>query len=140
MRIKRDKLDDLFSEFIRRRAIAEVGGCERCLRPKVDIVKDNGDIFPAWKQLECSHFVGRGNQATRYDEDNACALDFGCHQYFTSHPLEHTEWFAKRLGEDKFNMLLGRMRNTWPHPDKKLIEIYLKEKLKEVNNDSRNMV
>lgn len=134
MRIKRDKLDALFSEFIRKRAIAEVGGCQRCLRPKFDIVKDNGDILPAWKQLECSHFFGRSRQATRYDEDNAVGLCGACHMYFTSHPLEHTEWFAARLGE-RFEFLQGRMRNTWPHPDKKLIEIYLRERIKGLKNE-----
>jgi len=95
------------------------GYCERCGK------------YYGWKKLQCSHFFGRARRSVRWDEDNACALDFGCHQYFTAHPLEHTEWFMNRLGEDKFNMLLSRMRNTHPKPDKKLIEIYLRERIKE---------
>lgn len=132
MKIRLDALDKLASEYVRRRAIAEVGGCQRCLTPKYDIQKEDGSIFPAWKQLECSHFIGRSNRAVRYDTDNLVGICAGCHLYLTSHPLEHTEWFKNRLGEDKFNMLMGRMRQTWPKPDRKLIEIYLKEQIKQL--------
>jgi len=60
VRIKIDPLDALFSEYIRCRAIKEVHGCERCLAWKVD-----------YKGLECSHFHGRAQKSTRWDEDNA---------------------------------------------------------------------
>tara|TARA_Y100000310_G_scaffold345212_1_gene462742 strand:- start:2209 stop:2577 length:369 start_codon:yes stop_codon:yes gene_type:complete len=119
VKIKISPLDALFSEFIRKRA---KGYCERC-----------GKLY-GWKGLQCSHFHGRAKRSVRWDEDNACALDFGCHIYFTSHPLEYYEWFKNRLGEDGFNTLQGRVRITHPKPDKKLLTIYFKQKIKELAN------
>ncbi len=121
MRIKLSPLDKLFSEFVRKRAIQRVHGCERCGAWKAD-----------YKELQCSHFFGRAKKSVRWDEDNAAGLCFGCHQHFTSHPLEHTEWFQKRLG-DKFDLLRARAY-TPTKPDINAITLYLKEKLKEINN------
>lgn len=112
MKVRIDPLDRLFSRYI----LARDKYCQRC-----------GGLGG----LQTSHFWGRARRSVRWDEDNACLLCFGCHMYFTAHPFEHTEWFGNRLGEDKFNMLLSRMRNTHPKPDKKLIEIYLRERIKE---------
>lgn len=124
-------LDALFSEYIRKRAIARVGGCERCLTPKFDIQKDNGDVFPAWKQLQCSHFHGRAKKSTRFDEDNCIGICGACHLYLTAHPLEHVEFFKQRFGGDKFDMLNSRMRDI-QKPDKELLTLYYKQKLEEI--------
>ena len=129
-RIRIDSLDKLVSEFARRRAIVRVGGCERCLAQKHDIQKDNGDTFPAWMQLQCSHFHGRGKQSVRYDEDNVAGLCYGCHQYFTSHPAEHYRWFRERLG-DRFD-LLGIRANNLGTPDKELLTLYYTQKIREL--------
>ena len=126
-------LDRLYSEFIRRRAIARVGGCERCLSPKWDITKEDGSIFPAWKQLQCSHFHGRGKGSVRYDEDNGAGLCGACHMYFTAHPLEHTEWFKAHLGEREFDMLSNRARIVPYKPDKEAISLYYQEKLEKAD-------
>ena len=93
-------------------------------------MKEDGEVLPAWRQLECCHFDGRGNQSVRYDEDNALGGCFSCHQYLDAHPLEKIEWFKRNLGEDGFNQLQGRMRITYPKPDKKAIKLYLEERLK----------
>ncbi len=113
MRIKLSPLDKLFSIFIRQRAMQRVGGCERCLTPKRD-----------YNQLQCSHFHGRSRKSVRWDEDNAAGLCFGCHQHFTSHPLEHVEWFKKHLGEE-FDLLEGRMRIIGM-PDVEVLTLYYK--------------
>jgi len=130
-RMKRDPLDDLFSEYIRKRAMARVGGCEKCLAKKCDMTKEDGSIFPAWKQLQCSHFHGRGNHSIRWDEDNAAGLCGGCHMYFTANPSEHKAWFVARLGELGEALLEGRKREGMP--DKEAIKIYLKVKLEELS-------
>lgn len=113
------RLDSLFSEFIRKRAIQGVGGCERCLTTK-----------PDYKKLQCSHFWGRARKSIRWDEDNAVGLCGACHLYLTAHPAEHADFFKKLLS-DKYDLLEGRMRNL-DKPDKKLIELYYKEKIKEM--------
>ncbi len=126
--MKIDPLDKLFSQERRMTAISKVGGCERCLHPKFDIQKEDGSIFPAWKQLQCSHFWGRSNKKVRWDEDNAAGLCGGCHRYFTSHPHLHEEWFKERLG-DGFDLLTVRA-NTTQKVDKFVIWLYLKERIR----------
>ncbi len=116
MKIRIDPLDVLFSRFIRLRA---KGQCERCLQ-EVD-----------FKRLQTAHFDGRARKSVRWDEDNACACCCGCHRYLDAHPIEKIEFFKKLLGEEGFEALQGRMRQIGM-PDKKMIEIYLKEKIKEL--------
>jgi len=118
MKIRIDPLDTIFSQYIRMRAMKSVHGCERCLTAKV-----------SYKQLQCSHFIGRGRKSTRWDEDNAAGLCFGCHSHFTAHPLEHVEWFKERLG-DKFNLLQARVRTPGRYIDKASIKLYLQAKIK----------
>ena len=120
MKIRIDPLDQLFSKYIRLRAMAEVGGCERCLQGKVD-----------YKEIQCSHFIGRAKKSVRWDEDNAAALCLGCHAYFTAHPLEHVEWFKARLG-DKFDLLRARSRTPARQLDKTALRLYYEAKIKEV--------
>jgi hypothetical protein len=127
----RDPLDDLFSEYIRRRAIQRVSGCERCLTPKHDTLKEDGTIFPAWKTLQCSHFNSRGDLSTRFDPDNAIGACGACHLFLEHHPHEHDRWFKEHLGQEKFDMLEGRNR-VLEKPDRKLLEIYYKAKIKEM--------
>ncbi|KKM70644.1 hypothetical protein LCGC14_1438740 [marine sediment metagenome] len=117
--MKLDPLDKLFSQYIRMRAISRVGGCERCLHTKT-----------SYKQLQCSHFHGRARKSVRWDEDNAVGLCGACHMYLTAQPHIHEEWFKEKLG-DRFDLLLARMRNTHPKPDKNLLWIYYREKIKE---------
>ena len=117
MKVRRDSLDTLFSKFIRLR---DKGTCQRC-----------GHYVGLTPGLHCSHFHGRSRKSVRWDEDNAVALCFGCHQYFTSRPLEHVEWFKSHLG-DRFELLSGRMRQIGK-PDKELLGLYYKEKIKQLS-------
>ncbi len=67
---------------------------------------------------------------TRWDEENCCALCFGCHQYLDSQPIEKVEFFKEWLGENNFNMLNSRVRQVHPKPDKNLLMIYYQSKIK----------
>lgn len=118
MKIRISKLDKLFSEFIRKRAVLRVNGCEKCLKPM------------RWKNLENSHFHGRGQKSVRFDPDNCAGLCFTCHRYLQEHPLEHVDWFRKHLGEDDFYKLNIRAA-LLGIPDESAIEIYYKMRLKE---------
>ena len=113
MKIRIDPLDKLVSEYVRKRS---GGYCERCGK------------YYGWKGLQACHFHGRSKRSVRYDEDNLVALDFGCHQFLDSHPLEKVEFFKTRLGERGFNMLNSRMRGM-EKVDRKLLELYYQNKL-----------
>ena len=117
MKIRIDPLDKLFSEYIRLRDKV----CQRCFSPTNSIV--------------CMHFHGRSSKSVRWDEDNACGGCMGCHSYLDGHPVEKVEFFLKRLGQERFDALDGRRRITWPKPDKKLLTIYLQQKIKELSHE-----
>ena len=135
MKIRLDPLDKLFSDYIRMRVYSEgVVACEFCGREYRDKVKENGGIYPAWRYLQCSHFHGRRKRSVRYDPENACALDFSCHIYLGENPYAHTEFFKQRLGSERFELLNIRA-NKLEKIDKEAITVYLKEKIKEVNDD-----
>jgi len=110
MKIRIDPLDKLFSKFIRLRDKV----CQRC----------------GGTNIACAHFHGRAKKSVRWDEDNACGLCFGCHIYLDSHPIEKIEFFQWRLG-DRYDLLNARA-NQPGKPDKGAIELYLKEKIKEL--------
>jgi len=71
--------------------------CERC-----------GKVFnlPDTQGLHCSHFVGRGNYATRFEPLNAFAHCCACHFYFEGNPHIFTAWVKDRLGIDLYEQLL----------------------------------
>jgi len=49
--------------------------------------------------------------------------------------MEKVEFFKQLLGEEKFDLLNCRMRNTWPKPDKKMLMIYFTQKIEELDAD-----
>lgn len=91
--VKIDKADRAFSLYVRTR---DDWKCQRCLK----------HYEPPTNALHCSHFMGRGKEATRFDPLNADALCYGCHQYFTSHPAEHYAWQVERKGQDVIDALV----------------------------------
>ena len=126
--LKITPVDKLFSEFIRRRAIKRVGGCESCLTPKPDIEKEDGSMLPGWKRLQCAHFWGRGKGSTRCDVENAFGLCGACHIYFGAHPAEFTEWYIRERGQRAYDLLQVRARSVGK-TDENLIRLFLKEEL-----------
>lgn len=96
-RLRRSKADKLFSDLVR-----TIAGwsCERC----------HVHYEPPTMALHCSHFHGRARKSVRWDKENASALCYGCHQYFTSNPQEHREFFLKRLGAERLEVLDMRAR------------------------------
>jgi len=136
--MKIDPLDILFSEFIRKQAIKLAGGCQRCGSPKYDIQKENGSIYPAWKQLQCAHLTGRWRESIRWDEENAVGTCGGCHLVLDRDHLEKENFIIKHLGQEKYDLLKARARQTYPKPDKKLLTLYYQKKLLEVKDECGN--
>jgi len=125
--MKLDKLDILFSEFVRKRAILRAGGCERCKRPYFDTQKDDGSIYPAYKYLQCAHLIDRSKHSTRWDEMAAAGLCGGCHMFIDRDHRAKEQFCLELLGEEEYDNLLGRAGHK---PDKKLLMIYYKELVK----------
>jgi len=118
--LKLSYLDKLFSEFIRKRAMKNAGGCQRCKMPKL-----------SHKNLQACHFHGRRKRSIRFDEDNAAGLCAGCHMYLDSQPIEKIEFFRNLLGQEAFDKL--NTRAQFRHKvDEAATILYLREKLKEL--------
>ncbi len=112
MKIKIYPLDKLFSKYIKLRD----KHCQRC---------------GGTGGLQTSHFWGRAKKATRWDEENAVLLCFGCHQYFHSRPLEHSRWFEEHLGQPAFCLLEARAHQVGK-VDGNLMTLYIQAKIKEI--------
>ena len=117
--MKTTKLDELFSEFIRKRAMSRVHGCERCLAGKID-----------YKQLQCAHLTGRWRKSTRWDEDNAIGACGGCHRVLDRDHIEKEEFIKEHLGEEGYNLLKARARTPARYLDENALTLYYKEKIR----------
>lgn len=113
--------DKLFSLYIRTR---DGWKCKRCHK----------QYAPPTQALHCSHFQGRGKEATRFEPLNADALCYGCHQYFTSHPAEHYAWQVSIKGQDTVDKITLQS-NTYKKRDDKMEKIIWATALKELNEN-----
>src|SRR3990167_9245272 len=116
MKIKINKLDKLFSEYIRKRAKdhCEIGG-----------------EYREFNQLQACHCFGRRKQSVRYDERNALAACMGHHRQMDENHEMKRQIFIKRLGENGYKALMV-VAETPRKIDKKLIELELSALLKEM--------
>lgn len=64
--------------------------------------------IPANPGLHCSHYVGRGNYAVRFDPDNAVAHCYGCHVKFEGNPHNFMVWTLERLGQTLYDILIEK--------------------------------
>jgi hypothetical protein len=92
MRLKRDKLDAAFSDFIRWR---DGWRCRRC----------RASHNPPAVEIQCAHIYTRGNKGIRVDEDNAIALCDRCHFYFKYREQEWRDWCLKHFGAEYIERL-----------------------------------
>lgn len=114
----------MFSEYIRTR---DNWTCQRC-----------GAYYePPTRALHCSHFKGRGKEATRFDPDNADALCYGCHQYFTSQPDEHYAWQVKRKGQKTVDAITLRS-NQYKKRDDKMEVLIWRQALKDLTTERQS--
>jgi hypothetical protein len=120
-KIVQDKADKAFSQYIRKRDKE----CLRCGSP----VRFNEKGLPITHQA--SHFQGRRKENTRFDEENVCTLDTGCHSYFTAHPGEHYNWQVKRLGKEKVESII-LASNQYVRKDRQAEYLYWKQRLEEL--------
>jgi hypothetical protein len=111
--MKIDTADKYFSLYIRTR---DNWTCKRCITK----------YTPPTRALHCSHFQGRRKEGTRFEPLNADALCHGCHQYFTSHPAEHTFWQVQLKGQETVDRLILQS-NTYKKKDRKLEAIIWKQ-------------
>jgi hypothetical protein len=101
--VKRDALDDVFSQCVRE---AADWTCER-----------SGLVFPDRKgrDVHASHFYSRQYNSTRWFPDNVACLSAAEHDYLGKHPDEHTAFIKRRLGDVRYEMLRERVRRIFSY-------------------------
>jgi len=107
--MKISQADKWFSLCVRSRAGWR---CEKCGK-----LYKRGDFG-----LHCSHFIGRGHYATRFEPLNAFAHCYGCHFRFETNPHEFVAWVRERLGAN-YDLVIELSENierakAYRHADK----------------------
>jgi len=131
-KVKRDKIDKVFSELIRRKAKGV------CAVSKVmpDICKSP---INKWKYgMDCSHTeFGRRNQSTRFSFLNCDAVCKGCHRKLGESSIFASSFKYKQLGARKFNELTDESNKVCKRSKADKEDLYkdLKEQLKELDQD-----
>ena len=122
----KDKLDKVFSQFIRLRDSDENGFGECCTCSK----------RIHWKEAHCGHFISRRHLGTRWSERNTalqcayCNLFCQGQQYFFSVSID------KRYGKGTVEQLIKASKETIKFTQgefEELIDLY-KKKVKELEN------
>jgi hypothetical protein len=114
---KKAYLDKLASELCRLRGHCEAE--DKCRSNK----KESSS---AARRLTWAHIISRKYLLTRWSLDNCFCLCWGCHWYYTNHPLEWEEFVISKIGENKLMELKRRAREN-KKPDYELIAYELKQ-------------
>lgn len=122
MKIRISPADVDFSNYIRTR---DGWTCQKCFKK----------FKPPTMGLHCAHCFTRRAKSTRFDTENCIALCYGCHSYLDSHPDLKYQFWARRIGQDRFDSL--RLRSHIPQKvDEKMVRIWCAEKMKEFKCNS----
>lgn len=119
--MKTDKLDKLFSRYVRLKA---GGYCKKC------------GHFLGYTGLVCAHFFGRLRHTVRWDERNATALCGGCHYEIDYNCLAKRELMLTLMSPEEVASLerIANMTIKEYPIDKEAIEVYLKEGIRRLEN------
>ena len=86
----KNKLDKIFSEYIRRRDVDDHTGYGKCI--------DCGRETP-FAEGDAGHFVGRRHLATRWDEDNVHFQHRYCNRFLNGRQYEYGQALGDRADE-----------------------------------------
>ena len=121
-----EKLDKVFSEFIRLRDSKPYGfKAFRCI--------SCGRVLP-FNMADCGHFVKRSNKATRWDEDNCHAQCIDCNRFRDGNYDGFRHGLEIKLGNGKVEELIMKGRGIAKFSGSDIDEKirYYKEQIKEL--------
>lgn len=128
-RIKIDKADKVFSNYIREKAGWK---CEKCGK----LCRVNGELIAP---MDASHYYGRRKESVRFDEENVHALCKGCHMrmggYKKAEDGEYDIWMKELLGQKGYDLLMLRA-NTTGNKDREMAYIIYTAKLRDLKMES----
>lgn len=125
-KIKVNRADKLFSDFVREKAGWK---CEKCGK----VCKVNGANIA---QLDASHYFVRSKWNVRYDLDNVHAICNSCHrrmgEYRNDESGEYDLWMKEKLGDKRYKLLKLRANMTGRR-DPALWLLHVKQLIKDHN-------
>lgn len=128
----KDKLDRVFSQYIRLRDMMMPGRVFRCI--------SCGAVMSI-RQADCGHYINRQHMATRYSEVNCNAQCRHCNRFDEGNMSGYRAGLVKKYGEAKVIMLEAQKNEVRKYSDveyQALITHYQKEikrMLAEMNED-----
>jgi len=111
----KEKLDRVFSEYIRRRD-ADENGIAKCVTCGTE---------KHWKEMQAGHFIPRGNMSTRWHEGNVHVQCKECNE-FKGGNLDEYELFIVHKYDRKEPERLRKIGRT----EQKIMEFEIKELIK----------
>ena len=93
-----EKLDQLFSQFIRLR-FSDWRGYGRCY---------TCGAIKYWQELQCGHFIRRGHHAVRWDENNARPQCVMCNCFDNGRPDVFEVNLREEIGDEEVDALIER--------------------------------
>lgn len=118
------KLDEVFSKYIRLRDSRPFGyKAFRCI--------SCGQVKP-YDQMDCGHFIGRKNMATRFDENNCHGECRSCNRFSADHMIYYQRNLEQKIGVDKVDMIVARGHSTkkWTSWELEILITHYKEEVK----------
>lgn len=97
---QRDKLDAIFSKYIRLKYSDDRGNC-RCI--------SCGKVFP-WKEIQCGHYMSRRYMSTRFSEDNCRPQCVACNIFNQGNIQMYRRALIKQIGEQRVDLIEVRAR------------------------------
>ena len=84
-----------------------------------------GRIKP-FRELDCGHFYGRTNMATRFDEDNCNAECQYCNRAKSDHLIYYQDNLIKKIGIARYSSLSARSKMTKKWSEEELDNMIIK--------------
>lgn len=126
-----NKLDTVFSEFVRLRDCDKNGIC-KCI---------TCGEFKHWREMDAGHFVTRENMGTRWEEENVNAQCQQCNRFKSGKQYEHGLAVDKKFGAGTASRLVvkGYAVCSWQDYELSAMISYYKNAVKELKI-SKDMV
>jgi len=122
--MKTDKLDRIFSEYIRLRD-SDIHGIGRCI---------SCGKFVHWKDADCGHFVKRQYMSLRYSEENCNLQCRYCNYFLQGNDYNYFLGLEKKYGEGITKKLMMAKNSTMKFTQFEINELtkYYGEKVKQL--------
>lgn len=122
LRVLTEKLDRVFSEYIRKRDANQSGyiTCCTCSTTK------------HWKEMHAGHFVGREARNTRWEEKNVHGQCPGCNTFHEGRKPEYALFLQQKYGSDIVEQLVmaGKRIKKWSPIELEALIHHYQEQLK----------